>query len=311
MDIVRRTRSERVKAAARGLGFDAVGIAAAGPADPDERFARWLEAGYAAGMAYMARTADARRDPRRLVPGARSVVVVAQSYFHPDARPAPPLRISRYCQGDDYHRLLKKRVRRLRRALLDIEPTAGAAPTVDTSPVLERYWAHRAGIAWTGKSTMAISRRLGTYTFLGCVITTLDLEPDSPHRDYCGSCTRCLDACPTDAFVAPRTVDARRCITYWNVEHRAPYPPQAPDLHGWVAGCDVCQEVCPWNKFARPTVEPRWQPRRGLDQPSPEVWTDPARDDELTDIVKGTALQRTGSPHLRRSARRILGLDDR
>ena len=308
MDIVRRAQTEQVKAAALELGFDAVGIARAGSADDDEHFLSWLRSGYAADMDYMATTADRRRDPRLLVPGARSVIVVAQSYFAPSAAPTPPLKVSRYCQGDDYHKLLKKKVRRLRRALLAIDPEGGAAPTVDTSPVLERYWAQQAGIAWIGKSTMAISRRLGTYTFLGCVISTLNLEPDQPHRDYCGSCTACLDACPTGAFVAERTLDARRCITYWNIEWRAPYPDDAPDLHGWVAGCDVCQQVCPWNKFARPTTEPRFAPKEELTRPDVATWTEADRDEALRSTIKGTAIQRTGSDHLRRSARRILGL---
>ena len=308
MNVVRRTRTEHVKAAARAIGFDAVGIAPAGPADPDEHFARWLAAGHAAGMDYMARTAEERRDPRRYVPGARSIVVVALSYYRSTAQPKPPLKISRYCLGADYHTVLKKKVRRLRRALLELDPTSQAAPTVDTSPVLERYWAHQAGVAWTGKSTMAIAPRLGTYTFLGCVVTTTDLEPDAPHPDRCGSCTRCLDACPTGAFVGPRKLDARRCITYWNVEHRAPYPKDSPDLHGWVAGCDVCQEVCPWNKFAVPTTEERFAPRPGFDPPDVRVWTEPQADETLGALLSGTALKRTGSQHLRRSARRILGL---
>lgn len=310
MNIVRRTQSEHIKAAARALGFDAVGIAEAGPADPDEHFLHWLEAGYSAGMTYMARAVDERRDPRRYVVGARSVVVVAASYYAPDAEPAPPLKVSRYCQGDDYHRWMKKKLRRLRRDLLELAPDADAAPVVDTSPVLERYWAHRAGVAWTGKSTMAVSTTLGTYTFLGCVITTLDLEPDRAHPDRCGSCSRCLHACPTGAFVGPRRLDARRCITYWNVEHRAPLPPSAPDLHGWVAGCDVCQQVCPWNKFARPpaTANARARPRPELLRPDVDLWTDPGPDAErrLEAIIQGTALQRTGAAHLRRNARRIV-----
>ncbi len=308
MDVVRHTRTAAIKEAALELGFDAVGVAAAGPADDGEHFQRWLNAGYAAGMDYMHRTAAVRRDPRLYVPDAKSIVVVALSYFHPEGTPSEPLKVSRYCQGADYHSLIKKRVRRLRRVILDLDPDGFAAPTVDTSPVLERYWAHQAGIAWTGKSTMAISRSLGTYTFLGCVVTTLDLEPDAPHRDHCGSCTRCLDACPTGAFVGPRSLDAGRCITYWNIEHRAPYPAEGPDLHGWVAGCDVCQEVCPWNKFARTTREPRFAPRRALNRPDVETWTAPAHDQRLQDLLTGTAIKRTGSHHLRRSARRILGL---
>ncbi|MEM7678356.1 MAG: QueG-associated DUF1730 domain-containing protein [Myxococcota bacterium] len=166
VNVVRQARTEQVKEAARALGFDAVGVAAAGPADKDERFLQWLKAGYAGTMTYMADAADARRHPHQRVPGARSVVVVAMSYYQPDAvrdEKEGPLRVSRYCRSDDYHTVMKKRVRRLRRVLLQIDPDAIAAPTVDTSPVLERYWAHQAGIAWIGKSAMAIGTRLGTY----------------------------------------------------------------------------------------------------------------------------------------------------
>ena len=257
MDLVRRARTEAVREAAHGLGFHAVGFAAAGHADPEGRLPAWIARAGSTEMRYMLRNPEDRSDPRRLVEGARTVVALAISYYRPEYVPAGRYKVSRYAVSDDYHRVVKKKVRRLRRRLLEIEPGARVMPTVDTSPVLERAWAERAGIAWIGKSTMAIGRSLGTYTFLATLITTLELEPDAAHDDFCGTCTRCLDACPTDAFVGPYELDPTRCITYWNVEHRGAFDATTPPLYDWLAGCDVCQEVCPWNKFARPADEPR------------------------------------------------------
>lgn len=309
MDLVARARTGAVRAAALELGFDAVGVARADHADPDGRLAAWVEAGFGADLEYMKTNVEDRVDPRRLVPGAKSVVALAMSYYAPEHTPSAPLKVSRYAVGDDYHVVVRKRIRRLRKRLLAIDPDALVMPTVDTSPVLERAWAERAGILWIGKSTMAIGTRLGTYTFLATLITTMELEPDEPHPDRCGSCTRCLDACPTDAFEGPYRLDARRCITYWNVEHRADFDASTPDLFGWLAGCDVCQQVCPWNKFAAPTREPRFAIRRDWATPDPERVVDEARENELVEALRGTALQRTGPAAVRRNARRILRID--
>ncbi len=309
VDLVARTRTEAVRAAALELGFDAVGVARADHADPEGRLEAWIEAGFAADLEYMRTHAEDRADPRRMVPGAKSVVALAMSYYAPEYTPDGPLKVSRYAVGDDYHTVVRKRIRRLRKRLLAIDPEALVMPTVDTSPMLERAWAERAGIAWIGKSTMAIGTRLGTYTFLATLITTMELEPDAPHADRCGTCTRCLDACPTDAFDGPYRLDARRCITYWNVEQRAAFDASTPALHGWLAGCDVCQEVCPWNKFARPTHEPRFAVRPAMATPDPEVFTAPERDAELFEAIRGTAVHRTGTAALRRNARRILGIE--
>lgn len=301
-----RAAADQIRAWAHELGFQAAGFAKADLADPDGHLRAWLAAGYAGSMDYMQNSADARADPRRIVEGARSVVALMMSYRRPGPEPAPPLKVSRYAMSDDYHTVIRKRARRLRSRILREWPGHVVKPTVDTSPVLERAWAARAGIGWIAKSTMAISPRLGTYTFLATLITTLELAPDDPLPDRCGSCTACLDACPTDAFVGPRQLDATKCIAYWTVETRAPFPPEAVDLFGWVAGCDVCQEVCPWNKFGVETEEPRFAARPDLARPDPEVFTEEARDDALAATLKGTPLQRTGSAALRRSARRIL-----
>ena len=298
-------RTEAVRRWALELGFDRVGFAAAGPADPDGRLRAWLRRGFAADMSYMDRTAAEREDPRRYVEGARSVVSLAVSYFDPAAEEhAPPGGVARYARGDDYHRRLKRKVRSLRKRIIEMAPGAKVAPTVDTSPVLEREWARRAGVAWIGKSTMAISQDLGTYTFLATLVTDVELRPDDPHPDRCGTCTACLDACPTDAFVGPYELDARRCITYWTVEHREAFTAETPPLHGWVAGCDVCQEVCPWNKFARPTPEPRFRARPEL--ATPDIVKMAADVEHARAVVQGTALQRTGGPAMQRNSQRVL-----
>ncbi len=299
MEIRERTLAIRRRAAE--LGFDAIGFARADHADPERRLRAWLERGFAAGMGYLARTAAEREDPRRIVPGAKTVIALAISYYRPEVVPAAPLKISRYAMIDDYHGMLKKRVRKLRRLILELDPGASVKPAVDTSPVLERAWAERAGIAWIGKSTMAIGPRLGTYTFLATLITTTEVEYDEPHPNRCGSCTRCLDACPTRAFAGPYQLDANRCITYWTIEHRGALTERTPDLEGWIGGCDVCQEVCPWNKFARPTEEPRWVPRPELAAPEPERWRDA---DYVARVIEGTPLTRPGAETLVQIVRR-------
>jgi epoxyqueuosine reductase len=297
----RRDRTLAVRRRAHELGFDAVGFARADHADPEHRLRAWLDRGFAAGMDYMARTAAEREDPRRIVPGAQTVIALAISYYRADAVPEGPLKISRYAMIDDYHGILKKRVRKLRKLILELDPGSIVKPAVDTSPVLERAWAERAGIAWIGKSTMAIAQNLGTYTFLATLITTTEFELDDPHPDRCGTCTRCLDACPTDAFAGPYQLDANACITYWTIEHKGDLPEHAPPLHDWIGGCDVCQEVCPWNKFAKETDEPRWVPRPELAAPDPDRWNDRS---SVERAIAGTPLTRPGADALIKIARR-------
>ncbi|MEO1232518.1 MAG: tRNA epoxyqueuosine(34) reductase QueG [Myxococcota bacterium] len=289
------------------LGFHAFGVAdARPPIDPEGRLQAWLEEGMHGGMEWMADSASRRIDVQESLPGARSVIAVAVSYYRPEPpeTPEPELRTARYAQGLDYHRWVRRRLRKLRLTLLELFPGAKVYPTVDTSPVLERAWAERAGVAWIGKSTMAIHPRLGTYTFLGTLITDAVLQTSTPLPDRCGSCTACLDACPTDAFPEPGVLDARKCISYWTLETRDQPLPDEAELHGWVAGCDVCQEVCPWNKFALPSTEPRTEPRAGLRHPDVEVFSQPSAHEALTELIAGTALQRTGAEALRRNATR-------
>jgi epoxyqueuosine reductase len=247
-------------------GFDLVGVAAVGATRTEPDLLRWLEAGMHGEMAYMFRTRVLRSDPRGLLPGCRSVVAVAMSYHtsQPESGSFPESDgrawVSRYAWGRDYHRILKKALVRLGRWVSEKCEGAAWRACVDTAPVLEREWAARAGLGWIGKNTMLLSRELGSELFLGVLLTTIELIPDQPRTDHCGTCTACLDACPTQAFPKPRQLDARRCIGYLTVEHRSAIPATIqPAIGSMIAGCDICQEVCPWTRRAPADLHPEFR----------------------------------------------------
>src|SRR5262245_20841187 len=245
----------RLTALPRWLGFDLVGIARAEPGRRAAFLRDWLARGEGGEMAYLARNVERREDPRRVLPGARSVIALALVY-DPGARPEPAgstFRVARYAGGDDYHDVLIDRVRALEAAL---SPLAGAPVHtrgyVDTGPVLERAFAAAAGLGWIGKNTLVIHPRLGSYLFLAVVVTDLVLDPTEPEPDHCGTCRACLDACPTDAFPEPYVLDATRCLSYTTIELRGAIPEPLRAAHGDRGfGCDVGQEVCPWNQRGR------------------------------------------------------------
>jgi epoxyqueuosine reductase len=251
-----------VKDAGRRLGFDLVAVGPAGPPDHAAAFERWLDAGHAGGMAYLERGRDKRVDPDRVLAGARTMVACALNYFQGSSA-AGPAGVARYAWGDDYHAVLEPRLRALADTIARLAPGSTARAYVDTGPLLERDLAARAGLGWIGKNTMLLHPDLGSFFFIGTVLTTAELEPDTPLPDRCGSCTRCLEACPTEAFVGPYVLDARRCIAYLTIEHRGPIPAALrPDVGTWAFGCDVCQDVCPWNRRAPITGEAAFEARR-------------------------------------------------
>ena len=263
----------RIEADARAEGFDAVGIAPAkAPPERMERLARFLADGHHGTMDWMAETRDRRADPQVLWPGARSVIMLAMSYGpHGDPLAATRIRdagaISVYARNRDYHDVIKGKLKHVA-GRLAARTGAEVKVFVDTAPLMEKPLAESAGLGWQGKHTNLVSRDLGSWTFLGAILTDLDLPPDAPETDHCGSCRACLDACPTDAFPAPYRLDARRCISYLTIEHKGPIPPAFRDAIGnRIYGCDDCLAACPWNKFAVEARDMKLVARADLDAP--------------------------------------------
>lgn len=297
------TDREKIGRKARELGFASVGVARAEALSPEgERLRQWLERGYHATMAWMQRTADRRQDPLAVLPGARSVISLAMNYYSPELRPGSPGKVSRYAWGDDYHALLESRMEKLFRWMVAEFPGAEGRAAVDSGPFMDKAWAVRSGIGWLGKHTNVITRDHGSWVFLGEILTTVELEPDVPATDLCGSCTRCIDACPTAAIVEPYVVDSRRCLSYLTIEHRGPIDAELlQHFDGWVFGCDVCQDVCPWNlKFARATAEPGFQPREGFVDPPLDAW-ERMTPEEFDGRFRGSPVRRTKHAGLRRN----------
>lgn len=296
-----------IRQKALDLGFHKVGFAAVGET-PDaplaQRVQQWLGWGYEAEMTWMAN--PARWEVHRLMPEARSLICVALNYYTPHPHSPDPAdgKISRYGWGRDYHRVLGKRLKALASWLTEQDARIQTRFYVDTGPVAEKHWAEQAGIGWVAKNGNVITREFGSWVFLGEVITNLELPPDKPHTQHCGTCTRCLDACPTGAIAQPFVVDANRCIAYHTIENRAetlPDPIRA-NLQGWVAGCDICQDVCPWNqRFAQETNIPDFQPYPENVQPSLSELAH-LSDQAWSDRFRGSALRRIKPAMLRRNA---------
>jgi epoxyqueuosine reductase len=299
------TLTAEVKLRARELGFLACGITHPGPSEHADYLDQWLAKGYAGTMRYLHRQAVRRKDPQRIVPRARAVVVVLDNYYTRDTEAdtnAP--RIAKYARGKDYHRITGERLQRLAQFLRE----NGAELTrtfTDAGPVPERELARRAGLGWIGKNTMLIRPDAGSFFFIGSVFTDLALEPDAAFDlDRCGSCTRCLDACPTNALVAPRLLDATRCISYLTIEQKGPIPDElAQRFEGYAFGCDICNDVCPWNeRFAEPTGIPEFQSSVGL-AGAPRDYFESLTEEEFTDRFGDTPLERPGLEGMRRNFR--------
>ncbi|MEW6731666.1 MAG: tRNA epoxyqueuosine(34) reductase QueG [Acidobacteriota bacterium] len=261
--------SQEIKEYSYQLGFAKVGIVRAEPLELEGGLLReWLAQGYHGKMNYMQRGVDRRTDPRLLLPSARSVISVAFNYYTPQqhTHDSEIGKISRYAWGDDYHDVLGERLLQLLDFIQEHEPYLEAKCYVDAGPMMDKAWAVRAGIGWLGKHTNVITREYGSWVFLGEILLSLELEyDDTIVPDYCGTCTRCIEACPTQAIIAPYLVDSQRCISYATIELKDEQIP-APikdHLDNWIFGCDVCQDVCPWNRFARECEEERLQPREG------------------------------------------------
>jgi epoxyqueuosine reductase len=302
------TLAGALKARAAELGFLACGITDPSPPPHADRLDAWLARGYAGTMRYLHRQASRRKDPRLTVPGALAVVVLLENYYWPDEPvDLEPPRVAKYARGTDYHRATLERLGLLAEWLRE-HGAAVARPYVDAGPVPERELAQRAGLGWIGKNTMLIRPGVGSFFFIGSVFTDLPLEPDPPFTaDHCGSCTRCLEACPTGAIVEAHVLDATRCISYLTIEQRGPIPePLVQQLEGFAFGCDICNDVCPWNeRFAQPTAVPELRPTHtlaGVD----ERHFDAMDDAEFERRYGTTPFERPGLHGMRRNVRAAL-----
>ena len=305
--------ADEIKTEAQSLGFDLCGVAPASDFAELEFLESWLDSGYAGEMGYMARTAARRADVRQVLPSAQTVVSLGTVYNTPqpystERADSGEAGISRYAWGADYHDIVGERTRALLEWMRAVSPTPfDAKAYVDTGPVQERVYAQYAGLGWIGKNTCLINPELGSWMFLSEIVCSLPLATDAPAMDQCGTCTLCLEACPTGAFVQPWVLDATRCISYITIELKSDIPePTRTDLGSHVYGCDICQDVCPWNADAAHSRDDGWQPQSAFDRPRLiDLWRHP--DETLDPIVSDSALSHTGLSRLRRNIAVALG----
>lgn len=304
------TLTDRIRNKAIEIGFAKIGIVRANPLVQEGIYlGQWLTSGFHGEMAWMAREPEKRADPRLIFPDARSMIVVAMNYFTPHEHDDDPAKgkISRYAWGDDYHDVLKEKLRSLLDWIKLGQPHAEGKICVDTAPVMDKAWAVRAGLGWIGKHSNVITKELGSWVFLGEILLNLELVYDTEVvEDHCGTCTACLEACPTDAIVEPYVVDSRKCISYATIELRDESLPNtiAEGLNGWFYGCDICQDVCPWNRFEKPTEEERFEPRNAETSIDlEEVIT--LSPEEYAQRFRKSAIKRAKLPALKRNARAL------
>jgi epoxyqueuosine reductase len=290
--------TQHIRESAISLGFSKVGFARAAPL-PEEgaHLTEWLDRGFQASMSWMERNQEKRLDVNKVLPGAKSVVCVALNYYvdipHTDENGKG--NISRYAWGDDYHLVMTDRLERLLDGIVASEPNIHGKFYVDTGPVMDKVWASKAGLGWQGKHTNLITKELGSWVFLGEIILDVELEYDNPVEDACGTCNACIEACPTQAIVEPYVLDSNRCISYLTIEHRGKIPREFGDkFGGWIYGCDICQDVCPWNKFQKATAEAAFQPRE---------WNREPRLQEIEELTKDEFNRRFRKSPVKRTKR--------
>ena len=295
--------NDKIRQLAANEGFNACHFAIADTIDPDDKLGQWLHAGYHADMDWMESTKAIRQDPKLKLPEAQSVVVLALNYYAEDPeRPPKSGKIALYARGKDYHKVITKKLIRIAREMDAMQDQAKSYVAVDSGPVMERSWAERSGLGWIGKNSLVLRQDLGSWFFLGTILTTLKLQPDSPVANHCGTCRACIEACPTDAFVADGILDANKCISYQTIENRYSVPDTvANNMGDWLFGCDICQQVCPWNRFAKTTEEKALLPRPGLAFPIPDEMLE---QDEaaFNHQFAGTPVRRTKHAGMQRNA---------
>ncbi len=296
-------KTKWLKQKALELGFVSVGVSKAEElTDEAPRLERWLTEGMHGEMKYMEGHFDKRLDPRKLVPGTKSVVSLLFNYHNPDVNKREgEYKISQYALGTDYHFVLKRKLKELLKMMKEEWGDVDGRVFVDSAPVLERVWAAKSGLGWIGKNSLLLSKKMGSYFFTAEMMLDIEFEYDVPVADHCGSCTSCIDACPTGAIIQPYVVDGSKCISYFTIELKGAIPePMAGKFDQWIFGCDVCQEVCPWNRHSSPTKESEFEPANGLLKMTKSDWVD-LTEEVFRDYFKSSPVMRAGFEGLKRN----------
>jgi epoxyqueuosine reductase len=284
-----------IKTLASSLGFSFCGISKAEfLKDEAPQLEEWLRKGYQGKMSYLENHFDKRLDPTLLVPGAKSVVSLIYNYYpEKDLNKSNDLKIAKYAYGEDYHIVVKDKLKDLLEKITEQIGEVNGRAFVDSAPVMERAWAKRSGLGWIGKNSLLLNRQMGSFFFLAELIIDLELEYDGPIKDYCGSCTACMDACPTDAIPTPYVIDGSKCISYFTIELKEEIPSEVKGkFENWIFGCDICQDVCPWNSFSKPHHEERFKPPAELEGMTKQQWEE-ITEDVFQNVFKNSPVKRT------------------
>ena len=299
----RRAHNARlIKEEAQRLGFMACGISKATFLEEEARnLETWLKRDYHGQMKWMENHFDKRVDPTKLVDGAKSVISVLLNYYPEREQRKDAPQISKYAYGEDYHHVIKSKLKALMQFIQEEIGEVHGRAFVDSAPVLDRAWAQRSGLGWIGKHSLLLTKNVGSFYFIGELIIDLELEPDQPTTDHCGTCTKCIDACPTDAIIQPQVVDGSKCISYLTIELKESIPNEfAGKMENWAFGCDICQDVCPWNRFSKLTKEPAFNPDDRLLNFSPHEWQE-ITEEVFNKLFRHSAVKRTGFNGLKRN----------
>lgn len=299
---------EFIKEKAKDLGFFKTGFAKADFLEKEAPLLEnWLKKGYHGEMFWMEKHFDKRLDPRLLLEGCKTVIVFAHNYFPSEKLKLKRFKISKYAYGEDYHRVLKDKLYRLASEMTEKFGNFSYKIFVDSAPIMERAWAERTGIGWVGKHSLLLTKRTGSFYFLAIMLVDLELEPDAPVTDHCGNCTKCIEACPTEAILMPKVIDSNKCISYLTIEYRKELPEEYQDkMDGWIFGCDICQDVCPWNKFSLPHAEIRFNPSEMLKDLT-DGTLEEIEKDVYDKIFAKSAVKRTKFQGLKRNIDFVLG----
>lgn len=292
-----------IKSTAAKLGFSFCGISKAEFLEEEApKLEAWLKRNYQGKMHYLENHFDKRLDPTKLVPGAKSVISLVYNYYpQKDLTQQRSLKIARYAYGEDYHFVIKDKLKDFLQHIQEEIGDVSGRVFVDSAPVMERTWAKKSGLGWIGKNSLLLNRSMGSFFFLAEIILDLELEYDGPIKDYCGTCTACMDACPTDAIPQPYVVDGSKCISYFTIELKEEIPTEVKGkFENWIFGCDICQEVCPWNRFSQPHNEPRFQPHPDLENMSQNDWLE-ITEEVFRKVFKKSAVKRTCFNGLKRN----------